>query len=109
METLKNILNNMKDCFIFSKTHHLININLFRVSIFDTCLKLKQYRNDFKDINLFNEIENFLRELKNEGVIYNYQSVKILNCFYIYLNEFELFEDIEEITLNLPEYSDNIA
>lgn len=108
MNILDSILNNMKECFIFNQHHHFSNINLFKVAIFDTQIKLEQAKYELKDVDIFKSIRIFLEELKKDKIIYNYSHNILLNCFIIYENESSFNDNLYELTLSLPEYS-NIA
>ena len=109
MEILNSILNNMKECFVFSQTHHFSNISLFKATIFDTQLKLEENKYELKDIDIFKEIKPFLEKLKDDKIIYDYKSNILLNCFYIFENEDSFNDNLYEFILSLPEYNNDIA
>lgn len=109
MEILNSILNNMKECFIFSQTHHFSNISLFKATIFDTQLKLEENKYKLKDVNIFREIKIFLHNLKKEGIIYNYKINPSMTHFFIFENEDSFNDNLYELSLSLPEYNNDIA
>ena len=105
---LENILRHAEESFEFSKSHYYLNANLFIITLFNLQIQLERHKDEFKNINLSQIIDEWLRDLQKRHIIGTYEGNLVEGYFYVYPKHENWKAYSSDYKLLLPTYNENI-